>query len=167
MSGTPTTQTTTAGQPAAVPVDKAKVAALMTKIGANPKDKASLQGLGDAYFAASDYKTAAVWEQKVLDVDPKDQVALLALGAALFNKGDLVAAEKPWLEAAKLYPNLAEVHYDLGFLYMNQQKMPEMTAEWNKVIAIDPKSEIAKTVATHLKGSQNPSHGATATPSAK
>jgi hypothetical protein len=34
-----------------------------------------------------------------------------------------------------------------------------MTAEWNKVIAIDPNSAIAKTVATHLKSS-TPSPGA-------
>ena len=42
-----------------------------------------------------------------------------------------------------------------------------MTAEWNKVIAIDPNSDIAKTVATHLKSAQNPAPNASATPGAK
>ena len=167
ISGTPTnTQATTAaGAPTAVAVDKVKVAALTTKVTANPKDIASLQGLGDAYWAASDYKTAAVWEQKILDIDPKNQVALVSLGAAQFNQGNAAEAEKNWLVAAKLYPNLAEVHYDLGFLYLSQTPPDKvkMTAAWNKVIAIDPNSAIAKTVATHLKGAPSPS----ATPSAK
>jgi cytochrome c-type biogenesis protein CcmH/NrfG len=166
ISGTPTNQASATAAPGSAPVavDKAKVAALTKKTSANPKDVASLQGLGDAYFAASDYKNASVWERKILAVDPKNQVALLALGAAQFNLGNAAEAEKNWLVAAKLYPNLAEAHYDLGFLYLSQTppNKAKMTAEWNKVIAIDPSSSIAKTVATHLKGSQ-PS----ATPSAK
>ena len=49
-------------------------------------------------------------------------------------------------------PKNQEVHYDLGFLYMNQAT-PDWTAvqrEWNKVIAIDPTSQIAQTVQSHL-----------------
>ena len=157
------------GGPTAVPLDKVKVTALTKKVTANPKDIASLQGLGDVYFASADYKNAAIWEQKILDVDPKNQVALLALGAAKFNANDPAAAKKHWLVAAKLYPKNAEVHYDLGFLYLSQTPpdMAKMTEEWNKVIAIDPNSEIAKTVATHLKGASNPAHGATPAPTAK
>jgi tetratricopeptide (TPR) repeat protein len=164
IEGTPTGKETTAaaGASGATPVDKAKVGALMKKVSANPKDIASFQGLGDIYFAAQDYKNASVWEQKVLAVDPKNQVALLALGAAQFNIGNAAEAKKQWLIAAALYPNSAEVHYDLGFLYMSQTPPDKvnMTAEWKKVVAIDPNSNLAKTVATHI-GS------ATAAPSAK
>jgi tetratricopeptide (TPR) repeat protein len=173
ISGKPTNQTTsTAGPAAPAKVDQAKVGGLMVKITANPKDKASLQALGDLYFAAADYKTAIGWEQKVLAVDPKNQVALLALGAAQFNQGNPTEAKKHWLNAAALYPNVAETHYDLGFLYLSQTPpdMAKATAEWNKVIAIDPNSSVAKTVATHLKslkGQGGAAHGATATPSAK
>jgi tetratricopeptide (TPR) repeat protein len=166
ISGAPTSQETTApsGAPSAVPVDKTKVAALMRKISANPKDTASLLALGDIYFAAADYKNAAAWEQKVLGVDPKNQVALLAAGAAQFNLGNAPEAKKQWLVAAALYPKSAEVHYDLGFLYLSQTPPDKagMTAEWQKVIAIDPNSELAKTVSNHIKSST-----ATATPSAK
>jgi len=163
INGTPTSSATAAAG-AAKPVDPAKVAALMTKIVANPKDVVSLQGLGDLYFGALDYKSAATWENKILAVDPKNQTALLALGAAQFNQGDTVAAKKTWLFAAGLYPKSAVVHYDLGFLYLSQTPPDKvnMTLEWNKVIAIDPKSEIAKTVANHLKSS-----AATATPTAQ
>ena len=167
ISGAPTNQTSGAVAPAAV--DQVSVAALMKKISSNPKDIASLQALGDIYFAAADYQTATVWEQKVLAIDPKNQVALLALGAAQFNQGNKAEAKKQWLIAAALYPNLAEVHYDLGFLYFSQNPpdLAKVTAEWNKVIKIDPNSNIAKTVATHLKSLQSPSPSASVTPSQK
>jgi len=166
ISGTPTGTETTSSAGAAIPVDPAKLAALMEKITANPTDVASLQAIGSLYFAATDFKNAIVWEQKILGVDPKNQVALLALGAGQFNLGNAVEAKKQWLIAAGLYPNVAEVHYDLGFLYFSQTPpdTANMTAEWSKVVAIDPNSALAKTVANHLKSS-TPS--ASATPSAK
>jgi tetratricopeptide (TPR) repeat protein len=168
ISGTPTSAATTApaNGPTAVPADPAKVAALMAKITTNPKDKASFQALGDIYFAAADYKNASVFEQKVLGVDPKNQVALLAGGAAQFNLGNPAAAKRLWLVAEKLYPKSAEVHYDLGFLYMSATPpdSANMSAEWKKVVAIDPNSALAKTVSSHL-ASATPT--ATAPPSAK
>jgi Tfp pilus assembly protein PilF len=165
INGKPTAQpSATSTNP---PLDQAKVSALMKKISANPKDTVSLLGLGDAYFAANDYKNASLWEQKVLAIEPKNQAALLSLGAAFYNQGDMVQAKKPWLTAAALYPKLATVHNNLGFMYMSQEPADNAAAivEFNKVIAIDPKSEAAKTVLTHLKGLQNPT--STATPSAK
>jgi tetratricopeptide (TPR) repeat protein len=169
ISGTPTnTATTASGSTGSVPLDQVKVAALMQKITTNPKDSASLQSLGDLYFASSDYKNAAVFEQKVLAIDPKNQVALIALGAAQFNQGNAVDAKKQWLIAAGLYPKAAEVHYDLGFLYMSQTPPDKvnMNAEWKKVIAIDPKSALAKSVATHITGTKTPAP-TSAAPTAK
>jgi len=162
ITGAPTGQQTSARSgTTGVPVDQAKVAALTTKSSANPKDTASLLALGDIYFAAADYKNASAFEQRVLVVDPKNKVALLAVGAAQFNLGNSAEAKKQWLIAAGLYPKSAEVHYDLGFLYFSQTppEQANMTAEWNKVIAIDPNSAIAKSVATHLRSS-TPSPGA-------
>ena len=163
----PTSQASAAPSPAAV--DQANVTALMEKVSANPADISSLQGLGDIYFDAADYPTAAVWVQKILAIDPKNQVALLALGAAQFNLGNNAEAEKQWLVAAALYPNSVEVNYNLGFLYLSQSPpdMAKVIAAWNKVIAIDPNSSVAKSVATHLKGLQTPSPSASVTPSRK
>jgi tetratricopeptide (TPR) repeat protein len=156
INGTPTGQQTQAsGGATTAPLDQAKVAGLMKKISANPKDIASLQGLGDAYFASKDYKNASAWELKVLAVDPKNMVAMLANGAAQFNLGIVAEAKKQWLVAAALYPKNAEVHYDLGFLYMSQTPpdSANMKAEWKQVVAINPNSDLAKTVATHLTSS--------------
>ena len=155
INGTPTNQETTAAAGPA-PVDQAKVAALMTKISANPKDIASLQGLGNLYFAAQDYKNAAAWEQKVLFLDPKNKIGLISIGAAQFNSGNQADAKKNWLVAAGLYPKEAEIHYDLGFLYMSQTPpdLVNQKIEWAKVIAIDPTSALAKSVGTHITGTK-------------
>jgi hypothetical protein len=167
ISGTPTSNATTAsGAPTAAPLDQAKVGALMLKITANPKDLASLAGLGDLYFASSDYKNAVVFEQKILDVDPKNEKALIAVGAAQFNLGNKAAAKQQWLIAAGLYPKNVEVHYDLGFYYMSEKPADtaNMKLEWGKVVAIAPNSALAKSVQTVITGTK-PS--ATAAPSAK
>ncbi|MEO8108198.1 MAG: hypothetical protein ABI720_12875 [Actinomycetes bacterium] len=168
ISGTPVGTETTAAAGAAAPVDQAKLAALMQKVSANPKDIASLQDIGNLYFAATEFKSAIVWEQKILAVDPKNQVALLALGAGQFNLDNAVEAKKQWLIAAALYPQNAEVHYDLGFLYFSQSPpdTAKMTAEWEKVVAIDPNSALAKTVATYLTSATAAPTGS-ATPSTK
>ncbi|MEP7191348.1 MAG: hypothetical protein ABI903_00615 [Actinomycetota bacterium] len=161
ISGGPSGSATAApsGGATTAPVDPTKVASLMQKVVANPKDKASLQALGDVYFAAGDYKNATVWDQKVLTVDPKNRLALLGVGAAQFNLGNSAYAERQWLFAAGLYPEDAEVHYDLGFLYMSATPpdSAKMMVEWKKVVAIDPNSNLAKTVATHLSSSTAPS----------
>jgi hypothetical protein len=138
---------------ATVAQDDEFAAAVSPVVGATVKDVAPLQARGDKYFAATDYKNAAAWDQKVLDVDPNNEVALLALGAAQFNLGHGDEAKKHWLVAAALYPQNAEVHYDLGFLYLNQTPpdKAKMTAEWKRVAEIDPNSELAKKVASQLK----------------
>jgi tetratricopeptide (TPR) repeat protein len=140
-------------------IDQTRVTELMGKISANSRDIVSLQSLGDIYFAATEYKTAALWESKILEVDASNKTALLALGAAEFNSGNSKDAEKAWKKAASLYPNLAEVHYDLGFLYLSQTppNNAKVLLEWNKVISIDPNSAVAKTVATHLKSLESAS----------
>jgi tetratricopeptide (TPR) repeat protein len=144
---------------ATTPLDTAKVSALMTKIAADPKDVASLLGLSDLYFQSGDYATAATWSEKVLALEPENETALVALGAAQFNQGDVANAEKQWLQAVAVNPKNVEAHYDLGFLYLskNPPDTAKVRSEWNAVIAIDPGSEIAKTVATHLQSLDSPS----------
>jgi cytochrome c-type biogenesis protein CcmH/NrfG len=134
-------------------VDTAQVSALMAKIQANPKDVASLQALGDLYFGAADYATAADWETKVLALDPTNATALLGLGAAQYNQGNAADAEKQWRAVLAIDPRNIEAHYDLGFMFFSQDPpdIAQTTAEWNAVIEIAPDSDIAKTVSTHLK----------------
>lgn len=180
LSGTPAPE----GQQATL--DTARVAELMQTIQADPNNLAALEELGDLYFAARDYATAAEWEQKVLDIDPDNITGHLALGAALYNTGNSTEAEVHWRRVIELNPNdteaLVEAHYDLGFMYFSADPpdVPKTIIEWQAVIDIAPDSDIAQTVQTHLQtleqwnasaspsssGSPRATDGATPTPAA-
>ena len=154
---------------AAATVDQAKVSALMQKLAADPKNVDTLQQLGDLYYLAGDYASAATWMDKILAIDPKNVTGLLALGAADFNIGKLTEAETAWRQVLALDPKNIEAHYDLGFMFLskNPPDLANVRAEWNQVIAIAPDSDVAKTVATHLQsldGSPAPSAGSSAGP---
>ena len=152
IAGEPTDSSASA--PAAPQLDTAKVGAAMQKLQADPQDADALKELGDLYFQAGDYATAIQWEEKALAVDPKDVTALLALGAAQFNTGDTKGARENWNAVVAIDPDNAEAHYDLGFLALSVEPVDLAVAksEWQKVVDIDPNSELAKSVATHLEG---------------
>jgi len=168
VSGTPVPESSSA----AVQVDQAQVAALMQKITANPNDTASLLELGNLYFDAADYPTAAVFMSKVVAVDPNNVDGLVGLGASQFNTGDRPSAKQNWDKAVSLDPKNQEAFFDLGFWYLNQNPpdMANVVASWNRVIEIDPTGSFAKSVKTHLDAfaSQSPaaSAGAATAPSA-
>lgn len=151
ISGQPTNGPS---QAAAPQVDQAKVADLMQKLSANPKDVAPYQALSDLYFQAGDYQTASEWDLKVLGLDPTNVTGLLSHGASQFNLGNADAAEADWKKVVALNPRQAEAYYDLGFLYLSKNP-PEMTKVrqmWKKVVEIDPTSDVAKNVRQHLQG---------------
>ena len=147
-----------AASPSAAPaLDTAQLAALTTKVKADPKDVASLQKIVDLYFTANDWTNAKASAQKVLDVDPKNEQALISLGAAAYNGGDTAAAEKAWTAGLKAHPDNAEMHYDLGFLYMTTGRNEQMRTEWAKVVELAPGSELAKTVQSQVGAVTTPS----------
>lgn len=172
------TPAVTGTQPTAAPtpaLDQAKVATLMSRIQADPNDTAALLELGDAFFNAEDFTTAAIWLEKLVDLEPDNVPGRLALGAARYNLGQDAEAEVEWLAVLELEPDNVIAHYDLGFLALNQVP-PDYDAvrrEWSEVIRLDPDSELAAFVIQHLEAlpaasadpSAGPSAGASAEPS--
>ena len=133
-------------------LNQARVATLMAQIQTNPKDTAALLELGDAFFQAGDYSTAASWLDKVLVLEPNNTRALLALGAAQFNLGDAVKAKAQWVAVLAIDTNNVEAHYDLGFLYLNAAPpdLDGVKREWNEVVKLAPGTDTAKVVQQHL-----------------
>ncbi len=147
-----------AATPSAAPtLDQAQLAALTAKVTANPKDVASLQKITDLFFAANDWTGAKAAAQKVLAVDPTNEQGLISLGAASYNGGDNTAAEKAWKAGLKAHPKNAEMHYDLGFLYMTTGRNDQMKTEWAKVVEMAPDSDLAKTVQSQVGSVTKPS----------
>jgi TM2 domain-containing membrane protein YozV len=133
-------------------VDRSKIEILLDKLKADPSDTAILLALGDEYYAMEQYTQAGAYYDQLLAIDPKSVQGLLARGAVYFNVNDLAGAERTWKLVVTIEPDNQEVHYDLGFLYLNQPtpNWKGVQAEWYKVIEIDPTSELAKTVQSHL-----------------
>lgn len=152
----------------AAAMDEAAVAGLMERIQADPSDTEALMALGDAFFAAGQYDVAAEWLGRLVAIQPDDASALLALGAAQFNSGDAVAAEASWVRVIELEPGSVEAHYDLGYLYLNQDPpdLEGMRREWQAVVDLAPGTEVAARVQPHLSAvassapSQAPSEAA-------
>ena len=145
ISGTPAPEASSG-------IDTARVAQLMGQIQQDPQDVTALTELGDIYFAARDYQAAATWMSRVLAIDPQNVNGLLGLGAAKFNQGDLAGAETEWRTVVAVAPDNQEAYYDLGYVYLSTDP-PDMTqvrAMWDKVIEIDPTTDVARTVQTHL-----------------
>jgi thioredoxin-like negative regulator of GroEL len=155
VNGTPADATGSDGttaQATAPAIDQAKVSSLMEQYQANPEDTSVLLALADEFYAGQEYDKAATWLDKLLALEPEDVQALLARGAVSFNLGDLPAAETTWNKVVAIAPDNAEVHYDLGFLYLNQTT-PDWVGvqrEWTLVVKLDPGSDLATTVQSHL-----------------
>lgn len=151
-------------------LDTAQVAALMTKIKANPNDADALMGLGDAFFQAGQYDVAASWLTKLVALDGKNERALLALGAAEFNAGNVTAAEESWKRVVALDAKNVEAHYDLGFLYLHRQPsdLEGVRREWQLVVDLAPGTEVARSVQAQIDAiaSANPLPSVSAVPSA-
>jgi len=159
---------------ASTPVlDQAAVGELMAKIQTNPKDADSLMALGDEYYKIGDFATAGDWFTKVTALEPTNVRGFLALGATGFNSGNMDAAEVAWRKALDIDDKSVEANYDLGFLYFNRQPpdMAKVQQHWNRVVELDPNSEIAQTVKAHLGAIASmvpgsPAPGASAAPNA-
>lgn len=132
------------------PVDPQMVATLEKKVEQDPKDTLSMKALGEIYSQAEQYPKAAQWQERVVKVEPKDVDAHLALGVAYFNDAKLEQAEKAWTTASRLAPERATIWYNLGFLYLSTNEIPKAQQAWQKVVDIDPNSDLAKTVSAHL-----------------
>lgn len=134
------------------PVDAAQAAALKAKVQANPADVDSLRSLASLCAGAFEWTEAIAWQDRVIAQRPGDADELCILGSYRFNGGDTAAAEKAWLDATKADPRSQEAYYDLGNLYIvSDPPQPDKTTlAWQRVIDIDPSTDLAKRVAEHL-----------------
>ena len=138
----------------APPLDTAAVAEMEARLEADPTDIAAMSELGRLHLMAGDFREAGLWQQRILADHPDDMDARLALGVALFNQGEAAPAQEQWERAAELDPTKAEPHYNLGFLHLSADPpdMDLVELHWNKVIELDPDSDMAETISAHMGG---------------
>lgn len=154
---------------AAVPLDTERVSELMAVVDQDPKDAFALFELGESFFQANQWEAAITWFSKLLELDPNNVHALTDVGTSNFELGRMDEAEQTWLAALQLAPDDAQVHYNLGFLYANVEP-PDFEAairEWERVVQLEPESDLAQTVQVHLdslEGQVEPGEAVQVTP---
>jgi tetratricopeptide (TPR) repeat protein len=135
---------------------------------ASPQASTPTLGTGTGITAPSDAEVAARIAELEARVaaEGSDVDARLELGVLYFNQRQVDAARDQWLAVTELAPDNATAWYNLGFLYLTIEPadMAAAKAAWQRVIDIDPASEMAKTASMHLAGLQDPAVPDPATP---
>lgn len=155
--GHPDTASMTAAPAAAATtppaLDEALAAELRAKVDADPNDLVSIRALADVYFRAEQFDTSASWLEKFVAQRPDDLDSRLVLGVAYYNTQRFDDAEAQWLRATEISPTSPHPWYNLGFLHLSTQPPDVAAAEeaWNRVIELDPGSELAASVTEHLQ----------------
>lgn len=144
-----------AAMPAATPpeLDEDLVADLQARIAADPQDTAALKELANEYSRTAHFRKASETQARIVEIDPQDMDARVALGVAHFNMDEHDQAEQIWNEVIAEDPDNIHAYYDLGFLYFASEPPQTAKAEeaWKKVVEIEPDSELAATVTSHLE----------------
>ncbi|MDO5626775.1 MAG: hypothetical protein Q4G43_00505 [Mobilicoccus sp.] len=137
---------------AAPELDEALVSDLQARIAKDPKDTGALKELANEYSRTGHFRKASETQARIVEIDPADMDARVAQGVAHFNMDEHDEAEKIWLGVLEQDPENIHAHYDLGFLYFASEPPQITKAEeaWTKVVEIDPDSQLAQTVSTHL-----------------
>lgn len=133
-------------------LDTEREATLKKQIESNPSDIDSRMQLAGMYFESAMYEESATMLQQILDKDANNIDAILNLGAVKYKQGRFDEAEQLLLKSAELNPSMPQPWYDLGFVYMSRTPADtaKATEAWNKVIELDPESEMAAEVKGHL-----------------
>lgn len=134
-------------------IDKDAEKQLKQQVEADANNVDSRRDLAKLYFDAGLYQDAITYFDQALELSPDDIEVLLMLGVSHYNLNNFDEAEQNWLRVTKLAPDKAEPWYNLGFLYITKTPADEQAANdaWNKVIEIEPDSELAASAKQHLE----------------
>ena len=82
-------------------------------------------------------------EFKLMNQEETNPNEWLKQGELYFLQGDLKLAEDCFLNAIRLYPDLAEAHNNLGVIYWNTDQLEKSVAHFKRALSIDPQNRDA------------------------
>ena len=120
-------------------------------------------GAGTAAPTEADVLARIAELEATVTANGGDVDARLELGVLYFNQRQIEEAKAQWLAVTELAPDNATAWYNLGFLHLTVEPADMAAARnaWQRVIDIDPESDMAQTASMHLAGLADP---ATPTP---
>lgn len=126
---------------AALNMDRARTEARVAALPMTGGRSAAM--LGTAALNANDLSRAEELFLRALAQDSLNLNALSGLGVARARLGRYAEAEAPMTLAARLAPHKPQFHYDLATLYMQLERWPEASREWQLGLPNEPRNATA------------------------
>jgi cytochrome c-type biogenesis protein CcmH/NrfG len=130
-----------AQQPAAPPLDEAKVTAFRSAAEKEPKNAAPRAQLGDLYFNSERFDDSIKWYEQALALTPNDVRVNSQLAMAYYYTNQTDRALQQLERATKVDPKHAETWLNLGFVRaFGKQDLGGAEQAWQQVIKLAPET---------------------------
>jgi tetratricopeptide (TPR) repeat protein len=108
--------------------------------------------LGHLYKRKGDYRKAANWYEKAVDLTPDNADCLNFLGAVFDDAGDLTNAARCFRQGTKCHQGaIDEAYYNLGCIFGAERKYDKALVCFDRALEIDPKYKVAKQAKKDMK----------------
>lgn len=132
-----------------------QIDSLKNAVANNPKDVAALAHLGALFDMAGKFEQAAGYYRNILAVEPENVEARMNYAGALFNNNERDKALTELHTVLKHRPNYDFAMYNLGVIYAAQHEHEKAQEWWDKVIALNPNSDLANRAKQSLNAMAN------------
>jgi tetratricopeptide (TPR) repeat protein len=127
------------------------IATLKQALAIKPDDADSLQLIVNLLVGAGREAEAQAYMAKLPQGAKVDADTLINVGIKYYNEKQLDKALEQFNRVVTENPELSEAYYYRGLVYLNKNKVPEAKADFQKLLAIDPKSKYANEAREYLK----------------
>jgi cytochrome c-type biogenesis protein CcmH/NrfG len=124
-----------------------KAAPLLEKLKTEPKNAKLLVQVAALYNSTHQFKDAANYYNKALQLDPKNVVTRTDLASSLYYQGDADGAIGELEEALKYNPNDVNALFNLGMIkFKGKDDAPGAIAVWQRLLKTHPDLDRKATV---------------------
>ena len=117
-----------------------KAEPLLAKLNDNPKDVDALKQVAGIYEATHQFKDAAGYFGKILEVNPKDTAIRVEMASCLYYDGDVDGALTQLQRAVQDNPGDANSLFNLGLIRLRgKNDMKGARQAWQQLLKSNPK----------------------------
>jgi tetratricopeptide (TPR) repeat protein len=134
-------------------VSDTKLAAYLATLDTDPDNLDALQGAASSYLAQNDYTSAALYLERVIEVDPTKKDVYLSL-AQIYLRDDVnnyQAAAAVLNKATAVDPDNPDVFLALGIAQRALGNTAAAVMAWQKYLQLDPEGDSADAVRQELE----------------
>lgn len=134
-----------------------QASALLEKSKADPKNAALINQIARIYEASHQFKEAADYFQKVLNIEPKNSAARMELASCLYYSGDIDGSVSQLNQVLKENPKDVNALFNLGMIkFRGKNDAAGAIAAWERLLKNNPnlgRKPIVEQLITEAKAS--------------